>query len=116
MRVLVRAMYATLVSIFIAQAYGIELGTPVTMLLVLIVASKGIAAVPPSAWSWSPQRLASRAWPSSLLLITSRTWPHATNVPGHAIAMCAVSKGERQPVRRHAAFGREAIREASQGN
>ena len=57
MQVLVRAMYATLVSIFIAQEYGIELGTPVTMLLVLISASKGIAAVSSSAWSWSPQTL-----------------------------------------------------------
>ena len=41
-------MYSTFAALFIAQAYGIELdlGTQVTMLLVLMVTSKGIAAVP----------------------------------------------------------------------
>ena len=41
-------MYMTFASIFIAQAYGIELdlGTQMTMLLVLMLTSKGIAGVP----------------------------------------------------------------------
>jgi len=41
-------MYMTFASIFIAQAYGIELsvGTQLTMLLVLMLTSKGIAGVP----------------------------------------------------------------------
>ena len=41
-------MYMTFASIFIAQAYGIELdlGTQLTMLLVLMVSSKGVAGVP----------------------------------------------------------------------
>jgi Na+/H+-dicarboxylate symporter len=41
-------MYMTFASLFIAQAYGIELDTPtqITMLLVLMLTSKGIAGVP----------------------------------------------------------------------
>jgi Na+/H+-dicarboxylate symporter len=41
-------MYMTFASIFIAQAYGIQLdmGTQLTMLLVLMLTSKGIAGVP----------------------------------------------------------------------
>ncbi|MEY4896671.1 MAG: hypothetical protein RL525_64 [Bacteroidota bacterium] len=41
-------MYMTFASIFIAQAYGIhlDLGTQLTMLLVLMLTSKGIAGVP----------------------------------------------------------------------
>ena len=41
-------MYMTFASIFIAQAYGIDLdiGTQMTMLLVLMLTSKGIAGVP----------------------------------------------------------------------
>jgi Na+/H+-dicarboxylate symporter len=41
-------MYMTFASIFIAQAYGIDLdlGTQLTMLLVLMVSSKGVAGVP----------------------------------------------------------------------
>jgi Na+/H+-dicarboxylate symporter len=41
-------MYLTFASIFIAQAYGIHLsiGTQITMLLVLMVTSKGMAGVP----------------------------------------------------------------------
>ncbi|MEE4453412.1 dicarboxylate/amino acid:cation symporter [Novosphingobium resinovorum] len=41
-------MYATFATIFIAQAYGIDLSiaTQITILLVLMVTSKGIAAVP----------------------------------------------------------------------
>jgi Na+/H+-dicarboxylate symporter len=41
-------MYMTFASLFIAQAYGIDLdlGTQMTMLLVLMLTSKGIAGVP----------------------------------------------------------------------
>jgi len=41
-------MYMTFASIFIAQAYGIhlDLGTQLTMLLVLMLSSKGVAGVP----------------------------------------------------------------------
>jgi Na+/H+-dicarboxylate symporter len=41
-------MYMTFASIFIAQAYGInmDIGTQMTMLLVLMLTSKGIAGVP----------------------------------------------------------------------
>jgi Na+/H+-dicarboxylate symporter len=41
-------MYMTFASIFIAQVYGIEfdLGTQLTMLLVLMLSSKGVAGVP----------------------------------------------------------------------
>src|SRR3546814_8222997 len=41
-------MYASFATIFIAQAYGIELsiGTQILILLTLMVSSKGIAAVP----------------------------------------------------------------------
>ena len=41
-------IYTTFAALFVAQAYGIELslGTQITMLLVLMVSSKGIAGVP----------------------------------------------------------------------
>jgi Na+/H+-dicarboxylate symporter len=41
-------MYMTFASIFIAQVYGIHLdyGTEITMLLVLMLSSKGVAGVP----------------------------------------------------------------------
>ena len=41
-------MYCTFASLFIAQAYGIHLllGTQVTMLLILMLTSKGMAGVP----------------------------------------------------------------------
>ncbi|WP_291103864.1 MULTISPECIES: dicarboxylate/amino acid:cation symporter [unclassified Flavobacterium] len=44
-------MYMTFASIFIAQAYGVhlDLGTQLTMLLVLMLTSKGIAGVPRSS-------------------------------------------------------------------
>ena len=41
-------MYCTFAALFIAQAYGIELslGQQITMLLILMVTSKGMAGVP----------------------------------------------------------------------
>jgi Na+/H+-dicarboxylate symporter len=41
-------MYCTFATLFIAQAYGIELpiGTQITMLLILMLTSKGMAGVP----------------------------------------------------------------------
>ena len=41
-------MYCTFATLFIAQAYGIELrlGSQITMLLLLMVTSKGMAGVP----------------------------------------------------------------------
>jgi Na+/H+-dicarboxylate symporter len=50
-------MYMTFASIFIAQAYGIDLsmGTQLTMLLVLMLTSKGIAGVPRPVWLWLPR-------------------------------------------------------------
>ncbi len=45
-------MYMTFASLFIAQAYGIDLsiGQQITMLLVLMVTSKGIAACRAPRW------------------------------------------------------------------
>jgi Na+/H+-dicarboxylate symporter len=45
-------MYMTFASIAIAQAYGIHLdtATQLTMLLVLMLTSKGIAGVPRASW------------------------------------------------------------------
>ncbi|EJL23022.1 dicarboxylate/amino acid:cation symporter [Novosphingobium sp. AP12] len=95
-------MYATFASIFIAQAYGIDLplSTQVTMLLVLMVTSKGIAAVPRASLVVVAATLGQFDLPvegvAFILAIDhfmdmGRT---ATNVFGNAIATCVVSKWE----------------------
>jgi len=95
-------MYATFAAIFIAQAYGIDLslGTQVTILLVLMVTSKGIAAVPRASLVVVAATLGQFDLPiegvAFILAVDhfmdmGRT---ATNVFGNAIATSVVTRWE----------------------
>lgn len=95
-------MYMTFASLTIAQAYRIELdlGTQLTMLLVLMLTSKGIAGVPRAAlvvvtatcgmFNIPPEGIA-LILPVDHFCDMFRT---ATNVLGNALATAAVSKWE----------------------
>ncbi|MBW6529816.1 dicarboxylate/amino acid:cation symporter [Sphingomonas sp. RRHST34] len=95
-------IYMTFASLFIAQAYGIDmsLGQMVTMLLVLMVTSKGIAGVPRASLVVIAATLPMFHLPEAgLLLILAidhfldmgRT---ATNVIGNAVASAVIAKWE----------------------
>lgn len=95
-------MYCAFAVIFIAQAYGIDLpwSTQVTMLLLLMITSKGMASVPRASLVVIAATLVSFDLPQGgLLLILAvdqfldmgRT---ATNVLGNSIAATAVAKWE----------------------
>ena len=97
-------MYMTFASIFIAQAYGIHLdwGTMITMLLMLMVTSKGIAGVPRASLVVITGTLSHFNIPEAgVLLILAvdhfldmgRT---ATNVIGNAVAGAVVARWEGQ--------------------
>jgi len=104
-------MYMTFASMFIAQAYGIHLslGEQITMLLVLMITSKGIAGVPRASLVVIAASLSMFHIPEAgLLLILAvdhfldmgRT---ATNVIGNAVAASVIAKwegaiGEPDPV------------------
>jgi len=96
-------MYMTFASLFIAQSYGIHMAIDqqITMLLVLMVTSKGIAAVPRASLVVITATLASFNIPEAGILLLAgvdhlldmgRT---ATNVVGNAVATVAVSKWEK---------------------
>jgi Na+/H+-dicarboxylate symporter len=95
-------MYMTFASIFIAQAYGVELGlgTEIAMLLTLMITSKGIAGVPRASLVVITATLAQFHLPEAgVLLILAidqfldmgRT---ATNVVGNAVASVVVAHWE----------------------
>ncbi|MDX3900982.1 MAG: dicarboxylate/amino acid:cation symporter [Sphingobium sp.] len=95
-------MYATFATIFIAQAYGIDLpiATQITILLVLMVTSKGIAAVPRASLVVVAATLGQFDLPvegvAFILAVDhfmdmGRT---ATNVLGNAIATSVITKWE----------------------
>ncbi|WP_448664547.1 dicarboxylate/amino acid:cation symporter [Sphingomonas sp. CJ20] len=97
-------MYMTFASIFIAQAYGIALdwGTMITMLLMLMITSKGIAGVPRASLVVITGTLSHFNIPEAgILLILAvdhfldmgRT---ATNVIGNAVAATVVARWEGQ--------------------
>jgi Na+/H+-dicarboxylate symporter len=95
-------MYMTFASLFIAQAYGIELPltTQIGMLLMLMVTSKGIAGVPRASLVVIAATLPHFNIPDAgLLLILAidnflDMGRSATNVLGNAIAASVVSKWE----------------------
>jgi Na+/H+-dicarboxylate symporter len=101
-------MYMTFASLFIAQAYGIHLsfGEQVTMLLVLMVTSKGIAGVPRASLVVIAATLALFKIPEAGLLLILAVdhfldmGRSATNVVGNAIAASVVAKweGDLDPV------------------
>jgi Na+/H+-dicarboxylate symporter len=95
-------MYCTFAAVFIAQAYGIEmsLGTQVTMMLVLMLTSKGMAGVPRASLVVIAATLAQFKIPEAGLLLLlgidhfldmARS---ATNVIGNGIATAVVAKWE----------------------
>ena len=95
-------MYMTFASIAIAQAYGIhmDLGTQLTMLLVLMLTSKGIAGVPRASLVVVTATCAMfKIPPEGIALILPidhfcDMFRTATNVVGNALATSAVSKWE----------------------
>jgi Na+/H+-dicarboxylate symporter len=97
-------MYQAFAALFIAQAFGVEmsLGAQVTMLLVLMVSSKGIAGVPRASLVVVAAVLPMFGLPEAGILLIlgidqfldmGRT---ATNVIGNGIATAALAKWEGQ--------------------
>ncbi|MDC7702618.1 dicarboxylate/amino acid:cation symporter [Vogesella indigofera] len=97
-------MYCTFAAIFIAQAYGIDLSLSqeITMLLVLMVTSKGIAGVPRASLVVIAATLSQFNIPEAGLLLLLGVdhfldmGRSATNVLGNAIAACVVAKSEKE--------------------
>ena len=95
-------MYASFATLFIAQAYGIHIpiATQVTILLVLMVTSKGIAAVPRASLVVVAATLAQFKLPVegvALVLAVDHFMDMGrtmTNVIGNAIATSVVTKWE----------------------
>ena len=97
-------MYMTFASIFIAQAYGIDLsvGTQLTMLLVLMLTSKGIAGVPRASLVVVAATCGMFDIPIegiALILPIDHfcdMFRSATNVLGNALATSVVGKWEKE--------------------
>ncbi|MBN2971990.1 dicarboxylate/amino acid:cation symporter [Roseomonas aeriglobus] len=95
-------IYMTFATMFIAQAYGIEmtLGHQITMLLILMVTSKGIAGVPRASLVVIAGTLSFFDIPEAgLLLILAidhflDMGRSATNVVGNAVAATVIAKWE----------------------
>jgi len=95
-------MYMTFASLFIAQAYNIHLplGQQLTMLLILMLTSKGIAGVPRASLVVIAGTIATFNIPEAGLALLIGIDPlldmgrSATNVLGNAMATAVVSKWE----------------------
>ena len=95
-------MYMTFGSLFIAQCYGIHLSsaTQITMLLVLMLTSKGVAGVPRAALVVIAGTLVTFKIPEAGLALLFGIDPildmgrAAMNVIGNSIATAVVSKWE----------------------
>ncbi|TAH02876.1 MAG: dicarboxylate/amino acid:cation symporter [Sphingobacteriales bacterium] len=95
-------MYMTFASIFIAQSYGINLSfnQQVTMLLVLMLTSKGIAGVPRASLVVIAGTIATFGIPEAGLALLIGIDPlldmgrSATNVIGNSVATAVISKWE----------------------
>lgn len=96
-------MYMTFASLFIAQSYGIHLdmSTQLSMLLVLMLTSKGIAGVPRASLVVIAGTLATFNIPEAGLALLLGIDPlldmgrSATNVVGNSVATVVVSKWEK---------------------
>jgi Na+/H+-dicarboxylate symporter len=99
-------MYMTFASLFIAQSYGIDLplSTQISMLLVLMLTSKGIAGVPRASLVVIAGTLTTFNIPEAGLALLLGIDPlldmgrSATNVVGNSIATAVVSKWENSLV------------------
>lgn len=97
-------MYMTFASLFIAQSYGIDLSVQqqITMLLVLMLTSKGIAGVPRASLVVIAGTLSMFNIPEAGLLLLMGIDPildmgrSATNVIGNSVATAVVSKWENE--------------------
>jgi Na+/H+-dicarboxylate symporter len=95
-------MYMTFATIFIAQAYGIDLtlGQEITMLLVLMVTSKGMAGVPRASLVVIAATMSMFKIPEAGLLLILAVdhfldmGRSATNVVGNAVASSVVARWE----------------------
>jgi len=95
-------LYCSFATVFIAQSYGIDLtlGQEITMLLVLMVTSKGIAGVPRASLVVIASTLAFFDIPEAGLLLILAVdhfldmGRSATNVVGNAVASVVVAKWE----------------------
>lgn len=95
-------LYMTFASLFIAQCYGIDLSAQqqITMLLILMLTSKGIAGVPRASLVVIAGTIASFKIPEAGLALLIGIDPlldmgrSATNVIGNSIATAVVSKWE----------------------
>ena len=95
-------MYMTFATIFIAQAYGIDLtmGQTILMLLTLMITSKGVAGVPRASLVVITATLAQFNIPEAGLLLILAVdhfldmGRSATNVVGNAVASTVVAKWE----------------------
>jgi len=95
-------MYCTFATLFIAQAYNIELplGTQITMLLILMLTSKGMAGVPRASLVVIAATLNQFSIPEAglLLILGVDTFldmgRSATNAVGNSIASAVVAKWE----------------------
>jgi Na+/H+-dicarboxylate symporter len=95
-------MYMTFATVFIAQAYGIEMSTSqqITMLLILLVTSKGMAGIPRASLVVIAGMLDHFGIPvAGLLLLLGidqllDMGRSATNVVGNAVATAVISKWE----------------------
>ncbi len=99
-------LYMTFATIFLAQAYGIDLplGTQLVMLLVLMVTSKGIAGVPRASLVVVAATLGSFNIPEAGILILMGIDQFfdmaraATNVYGNALATTVIGHWEHEEV------------------
>ena len=95
-------MYCTFAVLFIAQAYGIELSmsTQITMLLLLMVTSKGMAGVPRASLVVIAATLNQFNIPEAGLLLIMGVdqfldmGRSATNAVGNSIAAVVIAKWE----------------------
>lgn len=97
-------MYMTFATVFIAQAYGIDLSLQqeITMMLMLLITSKGMAGVPRASLVVIAGMLATFNIPEAGLLLllgidqVLDMGRSATNVIGNAVATVVVSKWEKE--------------------
>jgi Na+/H+-dicarboxylate symporter len=97
-------MYCTFATLFIAQAYGISLsiGQQITMLLLLMITSKGIAGVPRASLVVIAATLSYFRLPEAGLLLILAVdhlldmGRSATNVVGNSVAAAVVARWENQ--------------------
>ena len=101
-------MYCAFASVFIAQAYGVQLslGQEVSMLLLLMVTSKGIAGVPRASLVVIAATLPYFGIPEAGLLLILAVdhfldmGRSATNVIGNAVATAVIAKWDEPASRR----------------